>query len=48
MLALGVSMVTSGGFIEEIAQLPWRPAILVGWGGQEVVRELQKLFERGG
>lgn len=47
LLAFGLQAITDGGFIEEISQLPWRMAILVGIGGQVSLREIQKqLFEK--
>jgi len=46
VLAFGLTAVTESGWIESIAQLDWRPAILVGIGGQDALRELLKAFER--
>ena len=44
VLALGLSAITQAGFLEEIAGMAWYSAVLFGVGGQEVLREIQKLF----
>ena len=46
LVFFGLSLILDAEWLDQILMMDWRIAVITGIGGQEILREIQKWFEK--